>query len=79
MATQHFRPDPSAAAKLPTPRLINLTIDPQELEPLTLAYLHTWVVSDIYRIISAFQVSLHEEPPIPMGAQLAHVPTASGG
>ena len=41
LVAQRYMQD--AAAKLPTPRLINLTTDPQEREPVSLPYLHSWV------------------------------------
>jgi arylsulfatase len=63
-----------AAAKLPTPRLINLTTDPQEREAVPLPHLHTWVASHVMRLIGGFQASANKEPPIPMGAPLDHVP-----
>jgi arylsulfatase len=67
-----------AAAKLPTPRLINLTTDPQERETVPLPHLHTWVATHINRLIAAFQASVHAEPIIPAGAPLDHHPTATG-
>jgi arylsulfatase A-like enzyme len=66
-----------AAAKLPTPRLINLATDPQEREPVSLPYLHTWVATHFNRILHEFEASVHREPPIPMGAPLDHVPAPS--
>jgi arylsulfatase len=65
-----------AAAKLPTPRLINLTTDPQEREAVPLPHLHTWVATHVNRIIGEFETSVRQEPPIPSGAPLDHVPTA---
>jgi arylsulfatase len=65
-----------AASKLPTPRLINLTTDPQEREPVALPHLHTWVATHVNRLLGAFQASMKSEPPIPMGAPLEHVPTS---
>ena len=64
-----------AAAKLPTPRLINLTTDPQERENASLPHLHTWVATHMTKIIGEFQSSLHHEPLIPVGAKrLDHTP-----
>jgi arylsulfatase A-like enzyme len=63
-----------AAQKLPIPRLINLTIDPQEREPVALPYLHSWVAPHVNRLIGAFRASTKQEPPVPMGAPLEHVP-----
>ena len=72
LVAQKYMQDP--AAKLPTPRLINLITDPQEREPVALPHLHTWVATHINRIISQFQTSLLREPPIPAAAPLDHVP-----
>ena len=63
-----------AAAKLPTPRLINLTTDPQEREAIALPHLHTWVATHINRIIDEFENTVQREPPIPAAAPLDHVP-----
>jgi arylsulfatase len=63
-----------APARLATPRLINLTIDPQEREPIALPHLHTWVASHLNRLVGDFEASRKREPPIPMGAPLEHVP-----
>ncbi|HEY3086659.1 MAG TPA: sulfatase/phosphatase domain-containing protein [Jatrophihabitantaceae bacterium] len=73
LVAQKYMQDP--AAKLPTPRLINLATDPHEREPVSLPYLHSWVATHFNRIISEFQTSLHHEPLIPAGAPLDHVPT----
>jgi arylsulfatase len=64
-----------AAEKLPTPRVINLAIDPQERETVSLPYLHTWTATHFNKLIGEFEASLHREPLIPMGAPLDHVPT----
>lgn len=66
-----------AADKVPTPRLINLTTDPQEREPVALPHLHTWVATHCTRLIGQFEASLHREPPIPVGAPLDHIPHAA--
>jgi arylsulfatase len=66
------------AAKLATPRLINLAIDPHEREAVALPHLHTWVATHFNRLIGDFEASVHEEPLIPTGAPLEHVPTAAG-
>jgi arylsulfatase A-like enzyme len=63
-----------AAKKLPTPRIINLTIDPQEREPVSLPHLHSWAAYHFTRIIGEFEASLRREPLIPSGAPLDHVP-----
>jgi arylsulfatase len=63
-----------APARLATPRLINLTTDPQEREPVALPHLHTWVATHLNRIIGEFEASTKREAPIPMGAPLDHIP-----
>ena len=60
--------------RLPTPRLINLTIDPQERETASFPHLHTWVATHMTKIITEFETSLHHEPLIPVGATLDHIP-----
>jgi arylsulfatase len=72
LVAQKYMQDP--AAKLPTPRLINLATDPQEREPVSLPHLHTWAATHFNRILREFEASTHREPPIPMGAPLDHVP-----
>jgi arylsulfatase len=63
-----------AAAKLPTPRLINLTTDPQEREAVSLPYLHSWTAAHFNRILAEFESSVHREPLIPAGAPVDHKP-----
>jgi arylsulfatase A-like enzyme len=63
-----------AAAKLSTPRLINLTTNPQEREPVSLPHLHSWVATHFNRLIAQFAASIGREPLIPMGAPLDHIP-----
>jgi len=72
LVAQKYMQDP--AAKLPTPRLINLATDPHERETASLPYLHTWTAAHFNKIIGEFQASLRREPAIPMGAPLDHVP-----
>jgi arylsulfatase len=62
------------AAKLPTPRLINLTTDPQEREVVSLPYLHSWTAAHFNRVLAAFESSVHREPLIPAGAPIDHRP-----
>jgi len=72
LVAQRYMQD--AAAKLPTPRLINLATDPQEREPASLPHLHTWAATHFNKIIGDFEASVHREPPVPMGAPLDFVP-----
>jgi arylsulfatase len=74
LMAQRYLTDP--VEKLATPRIINLTTDPQERERVSLPYLHTWVVTHCNRILDAFQASVRREPLIPEGAPLDHVPNA---
>jgi arylsulfatase A-like enzyme len=76
LVDQKFLTDPPA--RLATPRLINLITDPQEREPVALPYLHTWSATHLNRLIARFQASLQQEPVIPLGAPLGHVPTLRG-
>lgn len=64
-----------APAKLATPRLINLTIDPQEREPNSLPYGHSWTITHFNRLFDAYAASVAREPLIPAGAPLGHRPT----
>jgi arylsulfatase A-like enzyme len=66
------------AFRLPTPRLINLITDPREREPVPLPHLHTWTVTHLNKLINQFRASIQQEPLIPLGAPLDHVPTSPG-
>ena len=66
-----------AAEKLTSPRIINLTIDPQEREPITLPHMHTWTATHFNELLGAFRASVQGEPLIPAGAPLDHVPKAA--
>ena len=73
LVAQRYEHD--VAAKLPTPRLINLATDPQEREPVAIPHLHTWAATHFNKIIGEFEASVRREPLIPAGAPLDHVPT----
>ena len=62
-----------AAAKLPPPRLINLTTDPQEREAVSLPYLHSWTAY-FNRLVAEFESSVRREPLIPAWASVDHLP-----
>jgi arylsulfatase len=71
-----------APARLATPRIINLTVDPQEREAVSVPYLHSWTVAHFNRLLGEFHKSTEREPLIPMGAPLGHSPMpadAEGG
>jgi arylsulfatase len=72
LVAQKYSTDPPT--KLASPRLINLTVDPQEREPINVTYLHSWTVAHFNRLLAEFEESVHREPLIPMGAPLDHVP-----
>ena len=70
---QKYLSDP--ALKLPTPALINLTVDPKEEKAIDQPYLHTWVVAHVGKILLEYGESVKREPLIPAGAPLNYVPT----
>lgn len=63
------------ALKLPTPALINLTVDPKEEKSFDQPYLHSWVGAHVGKILLEYAESVKREPLIPAGAPLNHVPT----
>lgn len=65
-----------AGQRLATPHVINLITDPQEREPVSLPYLHSWTATHFNRIISEFQATVQREPLTPAGAPLDHVPSS---
>ena len=60
-------------AKLPAPRVINMTGGPQEREPVALPRLHTWAATHFNRLITEVEASVQCEWLIPMRALLGHV------
>ena len=64
-----------AGQRLATPHIINLITDPQEREPVSLPYLHSWTATHFNRIISEFQATVEREPLTPAGAPLNYVPS----
>jgi arylsulfatase A-like enzyme len=75
LKAQRYSTDP--VGDLSAPRLINLITDPHEREPIALPYLHSWTVAHFNRILGAFKASTRQESPIPAGAPLDFVPSAS--
>lgn len=75
LVSQKYSMDPPA--RLATPYLINLTIDPQEREVTSLPYGHTWTIAHFNRLMSEFKASVVREPLIPAGASLDHTPGAT--
>ena len=73
LVKQVYSTDP--VNKLSAPNIINLTADPQEREPLSLPYLHSWTASHFMKILKEFEESLAHEPLIKMGAPLDFIPT----
>jgi arylsulfatase A-like enzyme len=65
-----------APARLSSRRLVNLTVDPHEREHFNFPHLHSWVATHFNRMIKEFQASVADEPLIPLGAPLDHVPHA---
>jgi arylsulfatase len=72
LAVQKYMTDP--VGKLPTPHVINLITDPQEREPVSLPYLHSWTAAHFNRLLASYQASVKREPPVPAGAPLDFVP-----
>ena len=62
------------ALKLPTPHIVNLDVDPKERQSYNYPHVHTWVMAHTSKIIKDFEASVKEEPLIPLGARLDHVP-----
>jgi arylsulfatase len=62
------------ALHLTTPHIINLDVDPKELEPYNYPHLHTWTLAHIGKLLAEYQKSLGREPLIPAGAPLDYVP-----
>jgi arylsulfatase len=72
LVAQRYSTDPPA--RLSSPWIINLVVDPQEREPFNLPYLHSWAATHFNRLIGQFHASVEREPPIPAGAPLDHIP-----
>jgi arylsulfatase len=66
------------ALKLPTPHVVNLTVDPKERKAIDLPYIHSWTAVHFGKILKEFAASVKREPLIPAGAPLDHVPSLSG-
>ena len=64
------------AHTLSTPHVINLHTDPKEREHHNYEHLHSWVTAHTRPLVKAFDDSVKQEPLIPFGAPLDHVPTA---
>lgn len=60
--------------KLASPHIINLTVDPKERNAIDLPYMHSWTAVHFGRILKEFAASVKQEPLIPAGAPLDHVP-----
>ena len=75
LVAQKYVTDP--VGKLPSPHVINLITDPQEREPLSLPYLHSWTATHFNRLLAEFQASVKREPPVPAGAPLDFVPPST--
>jgi len=72
LVAQRYMTD--AAQRLATPRVVNLITDPQEREPVSLPYLHSWTAAHFNRILGEFHASVQREPLTPARAPLDHVP-----
>lgn len=72
LVEQKYLTDP--AQPLSFPHIVNLMTDPKEHEPFNPVHLHSWVIAHTGRLIRDLMVSLAQEPAIPAGAPLDHVP-----
>ena len=77
LVAQKYSTDPPA--RLSSPWIINLTVDPKEREPFTLPYVHSWTASHFNELVGAFRASVQREPLVPAGAPLDYVPAAEPG
>jgi arylsulfatase len=75
LVAQRYSTDP--VGKLSAPRIINLVADPQEREPISARYLHSWTAAHFNRLLGEFRASVRREPLIPAGAPLDFVPGAA--
>jgi arylsulfatase A-like enzyme len=73
MTTQKYLTDP--VGKLASPRIINLTADPQEREPFNLPHVHSWTATHFNRLLGEFHASVERESLVPPGAPLHFVPS----
>jgi hypothetical protein len=62
------------ALKLPTPHVVNLTVDPKQRKPIDLPYIHSSTAAHFGSILKEFAASAKREPLIPAGAPLDHTP-----
>jgi arylsulfatase len=74
-AVQRYHTEPPEM--LSTPQVINLTVDPKELEPQNPRFSHSWVRFHARRLMRDFDESVQREPLIPSGAPVDHIPPRS--
>jgi arylsulfatase len=72
LVAQKYSTDPPA--KLSSPRVINLVVDPHERESINAPHLHSWTVTHFNRLLAAFHASIERERPIPSASPLDHTP-----
>jgi arylsulfatase len=75
LVRQKYSSDPPA--KLASPWIINLVADPHEREPFNLPHMHSWTATHFNRLLGEFRASVQNEPLIPAGAPLDHLPRAT--
>lgn len=59
---------------LSVPRVYDLLTNPKELLELNIASTHLWVMRPISKMISDYQASLKQHPPIPVGTSDPYMP-----
>jgi arylsulfatase A-like enzyme len=62
------------SAKLMTPHIINLIVDPKERKAYDFPYMHSWTMVHFGKILKEYADSVQREPLIPLGAPLDYVP-----
>ena len=60
--------------KLATPHIINLDVDPKEEKAYNFPHMHSWVMAHVGKILNQYGQSIKQEPLIPAGAPIDHVP-----
>ena len=70
--------DPNGPVEtLAIPKIFDLMTNQKEDPDLSLTTTHLWVIAGASQVVSEFQASLEEHPPIPMGAPNDYVPATS--
>jgi len=66
------------ALPLASPHIINLTVDPKELNAIDLPYMHSWTAVHFGKILKDYAASVDREALVPAGAALDFIPRRRG-